>query len=373
MNFDFKNYIKYYLSEVIFITLTISSLLLIRKNKWLFVLIVFFVFLFIRPFFPRKVKNNINSFHALLMITFFGFIYLAFIYILGFYFGYYKSATLFSFWTVKNYILPFSLIIIFSEMIRESLIVCKNKLSKILLFLLMFLIDIYIYFGSYDLSKLSEFADAFGYVISVSFFNNLFFHYYCKNFDCRGVIAYKLITTLYQFIIPVIPDLFTFLQVFIKLTYVYIMYYFMNDTFSKSKKISYNRKQNVIPTIFVFAFSAIICMLISCKFKYGLMVVASESMHGTFEKGDAVIFVAYTDQTLNKGDIILFEYEDIILIHRIVNISRVGLEYRYTTKGDDNSFNDKGYSTKDNIVGKYILHIKYIGYPTLWIRDIFGL
>ena len=373
MNFFNKNSNRYYLIEVILIICTISSLLLIRNKKWLFALIVFFSALIIKKFFSTHKKKNINSNQALFMITLFGVIYLVFTYMLGFYFGYYKAAATFSLWTIRKYILPLSIIIISSEIIRESLIVCKNKLSNILLLILMFLIDVYIGFGSYDLTKLNDFADVFGYVISVSFFNNLFFHYYCKNFDCRGIISFKLITTLYQFIIPIIPDLFTFLQIFLKLTYAYIMYYFMNDTFSKSKKVVYNNRQNVLSTIIIFSFCAILCMLISCKFKYGLMVVASESMHGTFEKGDAVLFVSYSDQTLNRGDIILFQYDDIILIHRIVNISRVGLEYRYVTKGDDNGFNDKGYSTKDNIVGKYILHFKYIGYPTLWIRDIFGL
>ena len=370
--FDKKN-LKYYLVELLLISFAISSLFYMRNKKWLFALIVFFSFLIIKKYFVTYKKNNINSPNAFFMITLFGVIYVVFLYILGFYFGYYKSTVLFSFWTIRRYILPISFNIVFSELIRESLIVCKNKLSKFLLFLFVFIIDIYVYFGSYDLSKLNDFADVFGYVISASFFNNLFFHYYCKNFNSKGIISFKLITVLYPFVIPIIPDLFTFLQTFIKITYAYIMYYFMNETFSNQKKIGYNNKQNTILAVLIFSFSAVICMLISCKFKYGLMVVASESMHGTFEKGDAVLFVGYSDQTLNKGDIILFKYDDIILIHRIVNISRVGLEYRYVTKGDDNGFNDSGYSTKDTIVGKYIIHIKYIGYPTLWIRDIFGL
>lgn len=367
------NNIKYYLVELIIIFYTILSLFFMRGKKWLFVFILLLTFLLIRKLFCNYKKKDMNEKQAFMMILLFAVIYVVLIYILGFYFGYYKSTVLFGFWAIRKYILPISLIIVISEYIRSYLIVCKSKLSKVLLFLLCFLIDIYILFGSYDLSKLDDFADVFGYILATSFFNNLFFHYYCRNFSSRGIIAFRLITILYQYIIPIIPDLFTFLQTFIKLTFSYIMYYYMSETFSKDKSLRYNSKQNVISTTLIITSCLILCMLISCKFKYGIMVVASESMHGTFEKGDAVLFVKYSDQVLNSGDIILFKYRDMILIHRIVNISRVGLDYRYVTKGDDNDNNDEGYSTKQTVVGKYILHIKYIGYPTLWIRDIFGL
>ena len=32
---------------------------------------------------------------------------------------------------------------------------------------------------------------------------------------------------------------------------------------------------------------------------------------------------------------------------------------------------DDGYRTKDSIMGITNFKIKYIGYPTLWLRDIF--
>ena len=47
-------------------------------------------------------------------------------------------------------------------------------------------------------------------------------------------------------------------------------------------------------------------------------------------------------------------------------------EYRYFTKGDANKEIDPGYVTKKDIVGVTKFKIKYLGYPTLWVQDIFS-
>ena len=59
------------------------------------------------------------------------------------------------------------------------------------------------------------------------------------------------------------------------------------------------------------------------------------------------------------------------VIHRVVDIISVNSNVRYYTKGDANDNNDEGYITSNEIKGLYKFKIKYIGYPTIWIRDIF--
>ena len=112
-------------------------------------------------------------------------------------------------------------------------------------------------------------------------------------------------------------------------------------------------------------------MLISCQFKYGIIVVGSESMTGALNKGDAVIFEKYKNQPIENGQVIIFKYNDIQTIHRVVEIQKVNGEYRYFTQGDANSKPDEGYRVKDDISSLVKLRIKYIGYPTLFVRSIF--
>ena len=59
-------------------------------------------------------------------------------------------------------------------------------------------------------------------------------------------------------------------------------------------------------------------------------------------------------------------------IHRVVEIKNINGEVRYFTKGDANKSYDGGYRTEADINGLVKLKIKYIGWPTLWLRRLFN-
>ena len=75
---------------------------------------------------------------------------------------------------------------------------------------------------------------------------------------------------------------------------------------------------------------------------------------------------------IKKGDIIVFEKENIKIVHRVVKISSNSNKIVYYTKGDANKSIDDGYVKKDKVLGKVLFKIKYIGKPTLWLREQFG-
>jgi hypothetical protein len=60
-----------------------------------------------------------------------------------------------------------------------------------------------------------------------------------------------------------------------------------------------------------------------------------------------------------------------VTVHRVVRIENINGELRYYTQGDANDKEDLGYITEQEIVGITDVTIKYIGYPTLWVKDIF--
>ena len=115
----------------------------------------------------------------------------------------------------------------------------------------------------------------------------------------------------------------------------------------------------------------LIVMLISCKFRYGVIVVGSGSMEGALNIGDIAIFENYDKQKISKDDIIIFNRDDIKYIHRVVKISFTNNEYRYYTKGDANQELDDGYVTRNDVFGVAKFRIRYIGYPSIWLRDMF--
>ena len=53
-----------------------------------------------------------------------------------------------------------------------------------------------------------------------------------------------------------------------------------------------------------------------------------------------------------------------------MRIENINGEKRYYTKGDANPDEDYGYRVDSDIVGLTDLKVAYIGYPTLWLREM---
>ena len=111
-------------------------------------------------------------------------------------------------------------------------------------------------------------------------------------------------------------------------------------------------------------------MLISCKFYYGILVIGSDSMSKTIEKGDVVFFVADKD-SVHEKDVIVFNRKDVKIVHRVVKKVNINDGVRYYTKGDANKELDDFYTEDKDLIGKVIFKVKYIGKPTLWLRNVF--
>ena len=91
-------------------------------------------------------------------------------------------------------------------------------------------------------------------------------------------------------------------------------------------------------------------------------------------KGDVVIIEKIDNnyESLKKGQVIAFKYEEKIIVHRLKNIVKDGNKYYFYTKGDANQMPDEKYVTKDSLLGKVMFRIRYIGKPTLWLHDVFN-
>ena len=115
-------------------------------------------------------------------------------------------------------------------------------------------------------------------------------------------------------------------------------------------------------------------MLISCQFRYGLLVIATGSMTGTIDRGDAIVFeqTEHHSEPFKVGDIVIFNKNNMQWVHRIIDIKNVNGETRYTTKGDANKQEDEGYITDSNIIGVCKFRILNIGYPTVWLNEAFS-
>lgn len=333
-----------------------------------------------------KTKKVLSMYkkQILFFMLIFGLIYIGIFYLLGLYiYDFSKAPTLFGIKTIYKFIIPLTIIIISTETIREAFISQNEKInilkheidiSKSLTFINTVLIDVIIYSRVYDIKKFDDFMTITGFIVFASISCNMFYNYVTKRYGKNGVIAYKLITILYIYIIPIIPNMYIYFRSFLKMLYPYIMYIILEYTYSKTNfAVAYkDKKKRIIGITMTLVLATSLTMLISCEYKYGIIVIGSESMTGTINIGDAVLFEKYTNQKIKKGDIIIFKMRGLTTIHRVIKIENINNEIRYITKGDANEQEDDIYQTTKNIIGIKKLKIKYIGYPTIWLREMFN-
>ena len=378
-----KDQIRIFGLEVLLIVILFFALfaLNIFTRSVLAILITIYAVITICTLKTKKV-GSINKKNAMILMIIFSMIYLAVFYALGLYFGFIKSKILFSLRTIVKYIIPLTLIIIGSETIRRTFLShkieikykeLKIELSSILTYIAMVIIDILIYTEIYNLRSLDDYLTLIGFVFFASLSCNLLYNYITPRYGSKGIVIYRLVTTLFIYIFPFVTDMYIFFRIFLRLLYPYIMYIVIEKLFSKNDYtvMIKDRRKEIFANTIMIVIATLFVMLVSCQFRFGLLVVGSESMTGTLDKGDALIFEKYTTQEIVEGQVIIFNYENVQTIHRVIDIQKVNGEYRYFTQGDANSKPDEGYRVKDDINSLVKLRIKYIGYPTLFVRSIF--
>ena len=96
-------------------------------------------------------------------------------------------------------------------------------------------------------------------------------------------------------------------------------------------------------------------------FGYKSYVIKTDSMEPTININDVVINKEVNQEEIEVGDVITFQYKGEVITHRITKIDNENEETQYTTKGDNNNIEDTFKITYENIKGKYVLTIPYLG------------
>lgn len=131
------------------------------------------------------------------------------------------------------------------------------------------------------------------------------------------------------------------------------------------KSISY------IIIILVVAFAM---MMVGVKlFGIQIYTVLSGSMEPEYKVG-SLIYVVDTDvNALKENDVITFRItENVIATHRIVEVVNDNDNIKFRTQGDANDFKDEGLVDVENIVGKPVLSIPYLGYVANFMQTVSG-
>lgn len=189
-------------------------------------------------------------------------------------------------------------------------------------------------------------------------------------------LMYKIMMMSYSIFVPIVPNLNFFLHGIINTVFPAIIYFVFDSIHEMDvyKIYRYNCKRsilNYIPTIIILS---IIVLNFFGIFKYQMVAILSNSMQPLYSKGDAIVYERISEQEkklLKVGDIIVFyDKNNNLIIHRIYKIRENKGENEFITKGDNNDSVDSNVVKTENIKGKYLFNIKYIGYPKMYMYEI---
>lgn len=104
-------------------------------------------------------------------------------------------------------------------------------------------------------------------------------------------------------------------------------------------------------------------------FGYSVLIVASPSMTGSIEAGDAIIIKKSDSYAV--GDVITYfpEDESFSVTHRIVRMEGD----KFYTKGDANQSEDSDPVLMEQIVGKVAVKLDKVGYFIEWLKSPVGI
>lgn len=320
----------------------------------------------------KRSSLSINKREVLLLTTIVAVLYVVLMLIAGTFVTSYKNPYFVNVERLFELIIPSVIIIIASEIIRYVLLGQKNKFATIMSWLICVIAEVLMFSGIADFENFNHFMDLVGMTLFPAVSSNVYYHYIAKRFGTLPNMSFRLICALYVYFIPVYSEIPNALHACIKILLPLVMLALTSALFEKKKRnaIVKGKKASLISMVVAVVVVVSTAMLISCQFRFGAMVIATESMTGEINKGDMIIYERYDGQTIKEGQVIVFlQYENKI-IHRVIKIEHIGNEVRYYTKGDANEEQDQGYITDADIVGLTDMKIAYVGFPTLWLREL---
>lgn len=286
----------------------------------------------------------------------------------------------------KNYISPIAWIKVFlivglSELIRYVVvnIECRKKFFNFsyqaLMVIILFFVEMNIATKSYNFSSFNQLYEFFALIFVQSISKNLLLNYVTKRYGIKPCLCYRLIMDLYIYILPIVPKINVFIEGVILLVFPYVVYSLLKslEDHNKLEPIRKTKKHNKISTIIFSVVFAVLVALVSREFEYAMIAIGSESMTGTVNKGDAIVYKKYhqNSDTLKEGDIIVYVKENVTIVHRIYRIYNLDGETVYQTKGDYNENADNWVVKKGDITGMVKFRVLLIAWPSVYLNEIF--
>ena len=325
-------------------------------------------------FIKKRPILSMNKGQVLMVVSLMAVVLLMLYYLSGLKFGFYNNPYGLKARYFFPRFIPAAAVIVASEIFRYVLLAQEDKRADVICYFACLVAELTVCStATVALSSFSNFMTLIAETMFPAVIANLLYGYISKRYGYMPNIVFRAIMSLYVYLIPVIPAMASSLLSFIRVMLPIGIYLFIDSLYEKKVLLALGKKSKLaVPiTVLAVAIMLFVVMVVSNQFYIGAYVIATESMTGEINKGDVAITTKYTDQPIEKGQVIAFEQGNIVVIHRVVKIEIINGQRRYYTKGDANEDRDAGFITDGNIVGLVNNKLPFLGYPTLWMRSLF--
>lgn len=338
------------------------------------IIFLFVSFVALYSVFRLDIRNDFKYRQTLKTVMICLLFYFILIYVGGLFTGFAKTIYSFGFTNLIYNIIPTLIYIVLMEFIR-SIYINRSNNNKIIIVLscIVFIIyDSFSKFYLYNLSVSDDLYEYIGLVILVSIARNIFLSILCSKSNVVNCIIYRIITELYIFVVPIVPNFGPYINSVLEITLPLIIGLIL---MSPSKRIlpSPNMtKRGRISSIVVVSILLLIILLNSGLIKYQMFVIGSNSMNPYIYRGDVIIARRTNSKEIKqikKGEILVFRYDKKIVSHRVYKIITRNNKLYFRTKGDNNDQVDDNLAKESDVIGTVSFRIKYIGLPSIWLRE----
>ncbi len=374
-----KQYTKILFVELFLVGIFLLNFAIIKKfSAYIFIgelLIGYFV---LRKLLGTEKRVDRTKKDVLLLIIILTISYYVITYFAGFFIGFvYTTYSRSLLGILRNVIL--GILYIFAlESIRE-LVVKKGQYYKSLLILSVIVFTALELANSITLYQITTKEMILRVILTMvvpKLTKNVFLTFCTYTTDKSNSIAYQLLMTIPNYLVPVFPDFGEYISVtiltilpIVSLLIVLKVLYFKRGRVENAKQVIKKMKFQKVVTVFLVIILFLIVYLVSGLGRFTMLAIGSGSMTGTFNKGD-IVFIDKKVTPHKRGDIVAFKQSGVVIVHRIVGVLKKGDKFYYITKGDANNGEDAWYLSDSDIVGNYMGKAMFLGWPTVLLSEL---
>jgi signal peptidase len=363
-------------SRLLISTYSQNYALIIRPCFWISLAIAIDL---IMPKIPIKYNSNSKDIRQLALIA--SLLVIILYFSLGLIIGYSKSPYSHTIFGILKNIWMIVIVVISKEFVRHSFIKRTKVADKwfIIIFTTLFFTALDINIEEL-INVLVSVSSTINFILVRLILNltiNSFLSYLIYRDGYKSSLLFIIPFTLISILTPVFPTNSVTISLIVKSFVCLIIYLMIERTYFYNKLYTEPIKEGKVKNICKAAFSILLFILLIFStgvLPYKPIVIVSNSMYPTIKVGDVVIVKKEKIEKIKVDDIVEYKMNGVSIIHRAIEINDSFYNGRFLiAKGDNNKSIDPKIVTENQINGKIVSVLPYVGFPSVWFRKIIGI